>query len=394
MNEAAAADGTGAAHRLRRLGLQFREPALERAYRAHFLASDRRNAIVALLVFVVFKAGFGLFDLLWQTLPVAEQLLAVRFGFVLASIAFMVVFARVRLARHFDALMLAWTALAAIANFFTIIHRPSDHFGFVSTSPILIILLFAFFRNRMALQLVAVATLIAGDAFTLVFLREPLAQPELVQIGATYLLSLIVGLVVGWQLKRSRRDYFATLQRERELALRLHEYAYRDDLTGVLNRRSFMIRANATWSQARAQGGDACVLMLDLDHFKAINDRFGHDAGDEALRGFARLVAANIRPEDLFGRIGGEEFALFLPATGLREANRIAQMLVDACASAELIVAGSEKLTVSIGMAAIRRSDISINMALIRADKALYRAKADGRARCIEFDESVDSTAP
>jgi diguanylate cyclase (GGDEF)-like protein len=353
----------------------------ERAYRRHFLAADRRSAMLAVAVFAGFKLAFGVFDLLWQSLPVAEQLLAVRLAFVALSFGFILLFRRIASASALDAAVLAWTTLAVAANFFTIVHRPGDHFGFVSTSPILIILFFAFFRNRIALQATAAMLLVATDAFTLVALRETLVPAQTIQIAATYALSAIVGAIVAWQLETSRRHHFDALERERALSLRLREHAYQDELTGILNRRSFLGQANAAWRELAGSGGAAWLLMLDLDHFKSINDRFGHEVGDAALRQFVQVVEECRRPGDLFGRIGGEEFALFLSDVDEDLATDMAQRIVDACARQQVGPTPPGVLSVSIGVSAFHHDDHGIAEALSRADQALYRAKAQGRAR-------------
>lgn len=139
-----------------RLGLQFTEAAAEAAYRQQFLAADRQNGAVAIMVFAVFKGAFAVFDLLAQPAGTVESLLLLRLGFVLLSLLTAAALMRlVKKPAQYDVLMFAWAMLAVLSNFFTIAQRPSDHFGFLATSPILIVLLFAFSRNRFGLQVLA-----------------------------------------------------------------------------------------------------------------------------------------------------------------------------------------------------------------------------------------------
>lgn len=107
----------------------------------------------------------------------------------------------------------------------------------------------------------------------------------------------------------------------------LDQAAQRDDLTGVLNRRAFLDQAAISFETGRQAGVATVVLMLDIDHFKSINDRYGHAGGDDALRTFAKVVAANLRTTDLLGRLGGEEFAVVARADRLRDAEVLANRI-------------------------------------------------------------------
>jgi diguanylate cyclase (GGDEF)-like protein len=374
-------------------GLPFADRATEAGYRTYFLAQDRRDAIIAIAVFVFFKATFSVFDLMFQTPEQADLLLEARFGFAGVSILVMMLFARVRNASQYDALMLAWVLLAILSNFFTIAHRPSGHFGFLGTSPMLILLLFVFFRNRFNLQFLSAALLTGSDFFTVLALRTPLPTQTLIQTSATYALAIIIGAIVSWQLHRARRQYFATHSNENRLRARLQELAYRDELTGVLNRRSFLLEAQVLWRAAGRTRQPACLLMLDLDHFKQINDTLGHEAGDHALIAFAKLVQSSKRPSDVFGRVGGEEFALFLPDADAGVARDVANRIIRECQALTANGQPSPRLSVSIGLAAVSRADSDLRATMARADRALYQAKADGRGRTALAKEPVGTGA-
>jgi diguanylate cyclase (GGDEF)-like protein len=193
--------------------------------------------------------------------------------------------------------------------------------------------------------------------------------------------------MVSRQLKFARRKVYAALVSERDTAEAMRELAFRDDLTGVLNRRSFMQLAGAGWCR-RTNGEGGCLLILDLDHFKALNDRHGHEAGDQALVRFARMVEGVKREEDLFGRIGGEEFALLLPGLARQRAEVVAEAIVAGCRALQ---SAGETMSVSIGLARIEPRDATLGACLLRADRALYRAKADGRNRT-RVDDADDAS--
>jgi diguanylate cyclase (GGDEF)-like protein len=130
------------------------------------------------------------------------------------------------------------------------------------------------------------------------------------------------------------------------------ELALKDALTGICNRRHFMARLDAEWKRYRRYGRPLSLLMLDIDHFKSINDRFGHDVGDQAIISVARMCAAQTRDSDVVARIGGEEFSILLPEADLAEARAVAERLRKAVAERTLAINGKVvAFTVSIGVA-------------------------------------------
>jgi diguanylate cyclase (GGDEF)-like protein/PAS domain S-box-containing protein len=161
-----------------------------------------------------------------------------------------------------------------------------------------------------------------------------------------------------------------------------------DFLTGLPNRREFMGQLERELARLQRSVGDcAAVLMLDIDHFKTINDRYGHATGDAVLRHMAGLMRAGQRKIDTMGRVGGEEFAVLLPGADKVAAAAYAERLRQKVADTPLTMEGGEeiRITVSIGIAALSPGDATADAALIRADKALYGAKEAGRNRVVEL---------
>ena len=154
-----------------------------------------------------------------------------------------------------------------------------------------------------------------------------------------------------------------------------------DSLTGLVNRRAFFERTATARMLASRQQHPISLLMLDIDHFKSINDRYGHAVGDQALCVFAEAAQGALREPDILGRLGGEEFAVALPGTDLAGAVQAAERVRAAVKAAHLPGAHAEHVfTVSIGVVLID-ADEHINAALARADRALYAAKNTGRDR-------------
>lgn len=158
--------------------------------------------------------------------------------------------------------------------------------------------------------------------------------------------------------------------------------AFIDPLTEVPNRRGFVVNAEEVLAQCRATDRAATLLMFDLDHFKAINDTFGHQVGDEILVGFCRAASAHLGPIDLFARVGGEEFAALLPGVSPREAMAIAERIRRDFDAADWTIRERHvHATVSIGMASSLEAGHDLRGLMAAADTALYRAKSKGRNR-------------
>ncbi|HSW08110.1 GGDEF domain-containing protein [Aquabacterium sp.] len=155
-----------------------------------------------------------------------------------------------------------------------------------------------------------------------------------------------------------------------------------DGLTGLLNRRAMQEAIDQQLARSRRAGDTFAVVMLDLDHFKTINDRFGHPVGDAALKHVAALLQAGLRDVDRLGRFGGEEFVVLLPRLTLAEAAAVAESLRERLSAQPLPrPEGPLPLAASWGVAEWRGPSEDESRVLLRADQALYRAKADGRNR-------------
>ena len=169
---------------------------------------------------------------------------------------------------------------------------------------------------------------------------------------------------------------------------KLYQLATRDELTGLCNRRQFIALAGREIERNRRYQLSLTVLMMDLDHFKSINDRHGHAKGDEVIAHFAQSCRSVLRSTDICGRLGGEEFAAVLPDTRMEDALLAAERLRRVVADARLPggEAGPLQYTVSIGVAVLRADESDIDEVLVRADRQLYQAKHNGR-NCISGEE-------
>lgn len=195
------------------------------------------------------------------------------------------------------------------------------------------------------------------------------------------------------------KDEIASMARALEgflaQALRLRQLATEDELTGADNRRRFLERAAVVVEQSKRDAKPACVLMLDIDRFKAVNDTHGHEAGDRALKACAQSCLKSIRPLDLFARYGGEEFVLLLPDTDRAAGMAVGERIRSAVEALSIPLAGGGhlQLTLSIGMTQVDLRGVTIEEALKQADQALYRAKSDGRNRLVAWNPNAAYTS-
>ena len=197
------------------------------------------------------------------------------------------------------------------------------------------------------------------------------------------LLAAVVAIslgVVAWTLWRSRRRFITQ--------------ARTDSLTGIANRRHFLERARQVARKNRNQPQTASVLVLDIDHFKLINDAHGHQAGDAAIRHVALQANACLGGEDVFGRIGGEEFAALLPGADESAALRVAEQIRKIIEQTPLRHHGEQiPITVSIGLMSGPLTSENIETLMQCADKVMYRAKNAGRNRSLahagQFPDTV-----
>jgi diguanylate cyclase (GGDEF)-like protein len=216
------------------------------------------------------------------------------------------------------------------------------------------------------------------------FVDVPAAQ-RLVDIGVL-IFTNVIGAIVCYSHERANRTNFLESQL-------LMETARRDGLTGIANRRTFDEHVDRAWAQAAREGMPLTLLLIDIDHFKAYNDRFGHQAGDECLRRVAWSLSENARrPLDLAARYGGEEFALVLYDAGRPHGELVARQIqagIDALDIPNPTSASSGKrLTVSIGIACVIPSSNRSQFGFIQlADEALYAAKERGRNCIVTMDK-------
>jgi diguanylate cyclase len=185
-------------------------------------------------------------------------------------------------------------------------------------------------------------------------------------------------------MRRSFEDKSAEIKSLQKELEEVRRQATRDALTGLANRSTFMAALEEAIGQLAVGSGELCLVLFDIDHFKRVNDTYGHLVGDKVIRFVAELLRKNIKGKDTACRYGGEEFALLLPDTPLIGARQLAENIREELAGSKLVRTGTREslgqITLSAGVARCRSDEECTNL-IDRADQALYRSKHDGRNR-------------
>ncbi|MCF8110851.1 MAG: GGDEF domain-containing protein [Desulfobacteraceae bacterium] len=288
-------------------------------------------------------------------------------------------------------LVFGWTGFFLIFFFLPISQMP----WIIAMVMAMLIGQFVFIPNRVVTGLAAALYAMIGTMIS-VYLVAGSGPSELVGLFLMLLVPTGTGLFVCGRFQLEHRRSFAMLlaaesanaelQRQirarEELEKKLKEQAETDPLTGLYNRRRYETMFIREFQRIKRYGGPMSVLVLDLDHFKRVNDTYGHSAGDVVLQEVAALCRRQLRQVDIIGRLGGEEFVIMLPDTGISDAMTVAERLRKEIESTEIVTDRNRLyITATIGAAEIVHEDQGIEDLVRRADAALYRGKQEGRNR-------------
>ena len=358
--------------------------ALEEGYRTHYLAVDKGQAVLGLIIGVCAVLALSYIDFLFFRLTRPFIILTlIRIVFCLFSLGVFFWLRRIKRPSSLDNLMLFWwLALAAVILSVDISRPPS----YVQNQVLYALAAFACytvapvrFRSRMIPALMLSLSAVA----ILIFFKDPLSRPALAITLAAHIITHVVGILVSERMYAYRRQGYLAERHVHDVVRELERLAITDSLTGLLNRGNFIDHVELELCRIRRSGTTSSLLMMDLDHFKEINDTYGHPIGDEVLRQFSAFVTTQKRCNDQAGRLGGEEFAVLLQDTVASEAVHFAGRILQGCAQLHVETPrGTPAPTVSIGVSELQPLDPSADTVLTRADAALYRAKANGRNRC------------
>lgn len=219
--------------------------------------------------------------------------------------------------------------------------------------------------------------LVTGEPWIRSYLGVPLATPDGYNVGSL--------CAIDTRAREFTPDQVAVMQSFAALVvdeLELRRIAQTDHLTGAATRRSFVLELEKAVAQYKRSQTDAALVMLDVDHFKRVNDTYGHAAGDKVLKAVTAAVGAELRESDLLGRLGGEEFGVLLRGASLEEAMAAAERFRAAIEATLVEGEPAIKVTASFGVAAVAAVEASPQAWMTAADEMLYQAKRGGRNQC------------
>jgi len=238
-----------------------------------------------------------------------------------------------------------------------------------------------FLARCLAVQAVAAAVVAMAHGFEL----HPLSSN--VERLATLPLLIVYPITIGLATYRLARR----VRRQNQTLVTLSSI---DGLSGLLNRMHWELAVAAEFQRCRRIGHPSALVMIDIDHFKVINDRHGHPVGDAVIRSVAWILRGALRLHDVPGRYGGEEFGIVLPGTGIEGAEILAERIRTRIESVALETTREVRATVSLGVAVFDAADADHTTWIARADRALYAAKESGRNRTACYAPSMPSTVP
>ena len=219
---------------------------------------------------------------------------------------------------------------------------------------------------------ITIGAALASDTLTLAFYGFFFSDRLMLDLLLTVVIVILVAYPISWV-------FLCQSAKVERLAEELREASQTDHLTRLANRREFMASVGAALETSQNPSGAGILLFIDADHFKNINDTFGHGVGDEVLVNLSNVIRNNVRHEDVAARIGGEEFAVFLRHANIDVAQSVAERIrSQSHAISELMDLGKANVTVSIGLARHRKGQ-TLEDVLRAADRSLYIAKENGR---------------
>jgi len=354
---------------------------LKQEYRKYYLKQDIKQARITMMVMFipVVCSGFLDFFLLGPGLRLILSILG-RCLFFSYTLFLIVKLNKTESIKFYDTSTLIWLIAGSAFLLIGGALRPATYSGHTIVYIVMLVFMYFGIPNRLSFWAVAGSICTLFILFTLVFIKDSTGISEIMDSSLALLAVTAAGIFINYRIYSYKRSHFMAYHRVSELASR-------DSLTGILNRRAFLERAENEMKRFQRYVKPFCIILMDLDEFKSINDTYGHLEGDAVLKKFTTMVSSEIRKSDSFGRIGGEEFCIILPGTTQEEAREIAWRIGRKCAEAGIHSCEGipVSFSVSTGIAEAGPND-SIDSMMHRADMAMYEAKKAGQNGLVEAD--------
>src|SRR5215211_1631047 len=358
---------------------------LEGDYRTFYLKDDIRQSSFYIVIATISVLSMIAKDAaLYQARPdLALWLIFYRAGFALVSILVLIAIRRTVNVKVYDRLMRGWLAFVILFLLLFNFTRPVN-FLTASYDVILPFAVYIVSPLKIFHSFVLAFGFSTGILYIDSFYKTGIDPATLDMVFVAQLLVHIIGLSSSIQIHSYRRKSFRAYIQEKDAKEMVAYLANIDPLTKSMTRRHFFTLAETEFLRFSRYHRKLSMLVLDADHFKKINDTYGHYVGDVVLKNLSLVILEQKRTQDTFGRLGGEEFGLLLPETTLEQAKVVAERVQKTWAQTPCIVDGNVILsTVSIGVTEANDQDTSFEDMLRRADRMMYKAKEAGRNRVV-----------
>lgn len=358
---------------------------MEGDFRVSNLPLDKAQAVFS-LIFV----GFCIAAILWvdwllfKDRPNLFQLMMIYRGtFILFTAIITVAISRTNRVRDFDRLVFVWVSTLLLFLLLLNFTRPANYlttvFDIITIFAIYVLSPLKVYTNFILTFCFSLATLYIDH-----FLKLGVDPVALDVANSAHLIVHLLGLGSSYQLQSYRRKAFKAFMDEKDAKEMVAYLANIDQLTKSLTRRQFFNIAGSEFRRFQRYHRPLSVMIIDADHFKKINDTYGHHAGDLALRSLSLVAMEQKRAQDTFGRLGGEEFALLMPETKLEQAIVVAERIRQMWEQSPVNLDGQLiHSTMSIGVAEAAETDEALEGILHRADQMMYKAKEQGRNQVV-----------
>lgn len=350
---------------------------MEGDYRVFHFKDDVAQSSLYISVGILAVAGMLFIDLLlYRNRPAFITGLMIYWGiYIFTSILAIIAIRKTSKVRIYDRLVIAWVSLTIISLLLFNILRPANLFN--ATYDVIILFAIYILSPLKILYTIALAVSFSVGAISIDYFYKPVS---LTTVFSAQLIVHVLGLISSLQIQSYRRRSFKAYMQEKDAKEMVAYLANIDSLTKGLTRRQFFNIAETEFLRFSRYRRNLSLLVLDADHFKNINDTYGHYAGDLVLRSLSLVVLEQKRAQDTYGRLGGEEFGLLLPETNLEQAKIVAERVQKTWAQTPCNVDGHLIYsTVSIGVAEASQEDKTFEDVLRRADRMMYKAKEAGR---------------
>lgn len=301
--------------------------------------------------------------------------LIVRVLFFLFTVGAIFYVLRNRSFKKVERAAIIWLFVTSFYFLFYNYTRPSNYLT-TSVDVLFILGAYVFFGYRLKYLLPVILFFSIASIWIIFFRKSDILFETRIASTGVHILVQMVGLLAALQIRSFRRKAFLAYAGEKEASQLATQLLQTDSLTGCFSRRYFFARAEQEFLRARRYAHPLCVVMMDLNQFKSINDQYGHMAGDAVLMAFSRMVMEQKRHSDSLGRLGGEEFALLLPETSIESARSVADRIQDAWAKTATDFSGQAiRSSVSVGVAELGQHSRNFEEMLHLADMFMYQKK-------------------